>query len=225
MQPAIRILYEDDCLVVFDKPSGLLVIPAPQEKSHTLTDIVNRQCAVASQTKLYPCHRLDRETSGVIIYARGKANQQLMMNEFHKGTVKKTYLAFVLGKMKNPAGEIKSVIRDFHQDRFESHGRRGKSPGKLAITRYKVVAVKRQFSVVEVFPVTGRTNQIRIHFSELGHPLLGERLYALGRDFPVKFRRVALHSGEVTFPHPVLKKNITVTSELAKDMENFWNRY
>lgn len=231
MPAVITILYQDKDYVVFDKPSGLLVVPDPRGLSKTLEDLVNEQCPLTEQGRLYPCHRLDRETSGVIVFARGKVNQERMMDEFRNGAVYKKYIAFVRGKMKKPAGEIKSVIRDFHQKKYSRGIKRfndrsaAKQNGKLAVTRYKVLAVKHLFSVVEVYPLTGRTNQIRIHLGEIGHPILGERLYAFGKDFPVKFKRVALHAGEIGFKHPLTGQKINVCAQLAKDMENFVNRY
>lgn len=236
MSSFIKVLYEDKDVVVFDKPSGLLVVPDPQGKSRTLENIVNEQYPLTEQGLLHPCHRLDRETSGVIIFARGKANQDKVMDQFRNGLVQKTYIAFVRGKMKKLVGDIKSMIRDFHDrplgSRWEARNVRGSAgrsvgrrDGKLAVTRYKVLEVKHLFSVVEVYPLTGRTNQIRIHLSELGHPILGERLYAFGKDFPVKFGRIALHAAEVSFKHPVTGAKITAQAELAKDMENFLNRY
>ena len=233
MSSPIPILYEDQALVIFDKPAGVLVVPDPKGTSKPLTDIVNEQCPPNELGRLYPCHRLDRETSGAIIFARGKSNEEKMMDEFRKGIVEKKYIAFVRGKMRNMAGEIKSMIRDFHEQRYTRYKKRDERAGratidrsgKWAITRYKVITVKHLFSVVQVYPLTGRTNQIRIHFSEIGYPLLGERLYALGRDANIKFRRVALHASEITFKHPQTGKRMTVESELAKDMENFLNRY
>ena len=238
MSSKIKVLYEDSDVIVFNKPSGVLVVPAPKDRSRTLDRIIDEQFPANEQGKLHVCHRLDRDTSGVIIFARGQANLDKIMDQFRNGTVQKTYIAFVRGKMKKPAGEIKSLIRDFHEKqhnrgpvggKFGPHPRRSKAPppppGKPAVTRFKVVEVRHHFTIVEVYPLTGRTNQIRIHMGEIGHPILGERLYALGRDFDVKFPRVALHAREVTFKHPVTGKKITVEAELAKDMENFLIRY
>lgn len=210
-------LYEDDCYIVFEKPAGLLVIPTPLGEKNTLVHIVNTPSAVSGGSpRLYPCHRLDRDTSGAIIFAKSKENQQKMMDEFRKRRIQKTYVAFVRGKLKNKIGEIKGPVQDYTQRRF----RHGKG-AKLAITRYKVLEVRRLFSVVEVYPLTGRTNQIRIHFSQIDHPLLGERKYAFGRDFPVKFRRTALHAHKLAWVHPVYKKPIRILSPLPKDMEDF----
>ncbi len=212
----VPILYKDDCYLVVDKPAGLLVVPTPQKEKNTLTDIVNAQCRTPQEERIYPCHRLDRETSGVIIYAKGTRNQELLMEQFKHGRVSKKYIAFVQGKLKNPAGEIKSYIRDREQERFQKN-----APAKFAVTRYKVLEVRRRFSIVEVNPVTGRTNQIRIHFSEMHHPLVGERKYTFGKDFELKFRRTALHAAEVEFTNPVSRKKISVASPLPEDMEKF----
>ncbi len=227
MREPIRVLYEDDFFVVFDKPSGLIVIPSPKKEKNTLVTIVNAQYApAAGGGRLHPCHRLDRGTSGAIIFAKGKKNQQLMMREFHNQAVKKKYIAFVRGELEKQGGEIRSPIRPNFGKGQKGGGiraprqRRG-ARVKSAITRYNVQAVKAGFSVVEVFPKTGRTNQIRIHFSERGHPLLGERVYAFGKDFPVKFSRLALHASELTWRHPVYKKQIKVASPLPGDMKEF----
>ena len=220
MHEPVRVLYEDDFFVVFDKPAGLLVIPSPKNEKFTLVNIVNAQYACGRQGKLHPCHRLDRGTSGAIIFARGKKNQQLMMQEFHKQAVKKKYIAFIRGRLDKQNGEMRSAVRSLPGHRYRAT-LPGTSRAKSAVTRYRVISVKGAFSVVEVSPETGRTNQIRIHFSERGHPLLGERVYAFGRDFPVKFRRLALHAGELIWRHPVYKKPIKVTSPLPEDMKKF----
>ena len=213
----IPILYEDDFYIAFEKPVGLLVVPTPKKEKNTLLRIVNEQNRVsATSEKLFPCHRLDRDTSGVILFAKGEGNQQRMMNEFRTKAVDKKYIAFVDGKLKHKVGELKSIVKDFHMQKFDRQ-----SSGQLAITRYRVLATKRLFTVVEASPITGRTNQIRIQFTQIGHPLLGERQYAFGRDFKIKFRRTALHAASISFRHPVFKKQITINSPLPKDMEVF----
>ncbi len=217
----VRILYEDDHYVVFDKPSGLLVIPTPKNERNTLVNIVNSQHDLCPRTsdgtgRLHPCHRLDRDTSGVILFAKGKHHQKLMMEVFKKRSVFKKYIALVHGRLDARQGELRSCIEHLEQKKF-----RRRSTAKLSITRYKVIQEKKQFSIVEVQPVTGRTNQIRIQFSDIGHPLVGERKYALGRDYALKFRRVALHAQTLEWTHPVSRQKIKVTSQLPKDMEDF----
>ncbi len=213
----IEVLYQDEFYIAFNKPAGLLVIPSPHKEKKTLISIVNAQFPSGEiQGRLHPCHRLDRDTSGVILFARGKKNQQMMMAEFFNQRVQKVYIAFVQGKLKKPIGEIKSAIKDFEERRFA-----WTSLPKMSLTRYKVLTVKKEFSVVAVYPLTGRTNQIRIHFSDIGHPLLGERKYAFGRDYALKFRRTALHAQDLKWVHPIHKKQIQVHSPLPEDMNQF----
>ena len=217
MPSAISVLYEDDALMVFDKPSGVLVIPSPGQEKNTLSHLVNQLYASKDNTwKLHPCHRLDRDTSGCIIFAKGKHNQQLMMREFQKLDVQKKYIALIHGRLKKQRGEIRALIQDQEQKKFQS-----KSPPKLAITRYEVLQIRKKYSIVEVFPITGRTNQIRIQFSQIGCPLVGERKYAFARDYALKFRRTALHAESLRWNHPISHKPIEVTSPLPKDMEVF----
>lgn len=218
-QRLIPVLFADEYFMVFDKPPGILVIPAPGENKQTLIDIVNRQNAPPDGWRLHPCHRLDRDTSGAIIFAKGKGHQQSMMDLFHKKAVSKRYIAFVQGKLPQRQGELRSAIRDLEQIKF----RRG-SPAKPSVTRYKVLEERKLFSVVEVMPLTGRTNQIRIQFSEIGHPLLGERKYARGKDYQARFRRVALHAQALEWEHPVTHKKVSVVAKLHKDMEAFLER-
>ncbi len=226
MKKTIRALYEDDALIVFDKRPGLLVIPSVRDPRPTLTDLVNRQYP-QNQKRLHPCHRLDRDTSGAIIYAKGKRHQKMMMNLFHGRAVEKTYLAFARGAMRPPAGKIaSSVVVQHHtgttRPRRSSHGRARQ--GKSALTRYRVLKIHQGFSVVEARPLTGRTNQIRIHFRDRGHPLLGERVYAFGRDFPVKFRRLALHAWRISFCHPVTGRPVRIEAPLPEDMRRFMEK-
>ena len=213
----VTILYEDELCVVFDKPAGLLVIPTPKNEASTLTNFVNHQmCDEHASWRLHPCHRLDRETSGAIIYAKGKKAQKTMMDLFKKRVVAKKYIAFVHGKFKAPAGEYRGPVKDLYRKKF-----RKRAPAADAVTAYKVVQSKKLFSVVEVRPVTGRTNQIRIHFSEDGHPLVGDRRYAFPRDYELKFRRTALHAASLGWSHPVHGKKIHIRCELPRDMAEF----
>ena len=189
----IPIIYEDNWLLVVDKPSGLLTIPTPKKESRTLTSIL----------KAHPCHRLDRETSGLIIYAKGKSTQKKMMQEFKDKRVKKKYIAFVQGYPKNQ-GEIKNPIE-----------------GRLSLTRYKVIEKRKDFSILEALPLSGRTNQLRIHFKQIGHPILGDTRFAFRRDFKIKAKRLCLHAQSVEFTHPITGKLIRLEAELAQDLKEF----
>jgi len=194
----IPIIYEDEWLLVADKPSGLLTVPTPKNEKRTLTSILN----------LYPCHRLDRETSGLIIYAKNKNTQEKMMDVFRARKVRKTYIAFVRGRPGQNQGEITNRIA-----------------GLSSRTRYKVIEKREDFAILEVNPLTGRTNQIRIHLKQIGHPILGETKYAFRRDFKIKAKRLMLHAAQLEFRHPVTGKQLCVKAGLSDDLKKFLEHY
>jgi 23S rRNA pseudouridine1911/1915/1917 synthase len=219
----IPVLYEDENCLVFNKPSGLLVIPTDKNEDHTLVNIVNQQAlplaGQASRCHLYPAHRLDRDTTGVILFAKGKDNQQKLMQFFKDKQVNKTYIAFVHGRVAEPRGKIRIPIKDFNQRKFAPH-----LPAQSALTHYEVEDYHKDFTVVKVMPVTGRTNQIRIHFAKIGHPLVGEDKYAFRRDFALRFRRTALHALRLEWPRMSGGQLIKVEAPLAADMVDFLSR-
>ncbi|MBN1527260.1 MAG: RluA family pseudouridine synthase [Candidatus Omnitrophica bacterium] len=205
------VLYEDNDIIVVDKPSGMLVISTPKGETNTLTDLLNSELDRRGvEANAHPCHRLDRETSGLIVYAKGKRSQALIMEEFRKREVKKVYVAFAHGDIRKGSGTLEGLIYNRNKGRKEN-----------AVTKYKVVGRKKGFTVVEAEPVTGRTNQIRIQFKETGHPLVGESVYAFRKDFALKFRRVALHASYIAFAHPVTGERLSFTAPLPEDMERF----
>lgn len=195
-----KIIYEDEAVLVVDKPPGLLTIATPKKEKYTLSSLLNA----------YPAHRLDRETSGLILFAKTKSIQQRLMDEFRNHKVKKCYIAFVQGAPKQKNGAISRKVRD---NPYE--------PAKPALTKYRVIEARNGFSVLEVVPVTGRTNQIRIHFKQLGHPLVGERRFAFAKDFKIKFRRAALHAADLGFIHPLTARAMSFHSGLPADMQEF----
>jgi 23S rRNA pseudouridine1911/1915/1917 synthase len=201
----IPVIYEDDWLLVLNKPSGLLTIPTPKKESRTLTSILNEDLKQKGLSyRLYPCHRLDRETSGLIIYAKTKSMQKRFMQEFRQQKIRKRYLAFVQGRLSQDEGAIRNSIE-----------------GKSALTKYRVIEKRSGFSVAEITPLTGRTNQLRIHFKQLGHPLVGETKFAFRRDFKLKAKRLCLHAKTLEFIHPITKNVISLTVPIPSDMKDF----
>jgi len=201
--PEINILFDDKYLIAVNKPSGILVVPTPANERYTLTALLNKlllervpaECA-------FPCHRIDRDTSGIVLFAKEKDTEQKMFQQFKERKVKKKYIALVDGFLEKKNGVINKKIE-----------------GMNATTKYNVTKKMQGYSIVEVEPVTGRTNQIRIHFKLIGHPLLGERKFAFGKDFKVKFKRTALHARELNFAHPVTGKDIYLKASLPEDMK------
>ncbi len=215
----IPIIYEDDTVLVIDKPSGLLVVPAGREKGPDATTRLNTMLAGrGSPTGAFPCHRLDQDTTGVVIFAKSKEIQQKIMTQFRDRKVHKIYIAFINGHLQKKTGTLTSHIEGGWP--YHRHEKK-----KLAITHYTVLQSEKHFSIVRLEPVTGRTNQIRIQFRDCGHPLVGERRFAFARDWPTRFRRIALHAAEVTFTHPKNHQKLSVRAELPPDMTAFLDQY
>ena len=205
----IPILYEDDWFLIVDKPSGLLTIPSPRNESRTLISILNTEAQHQGHAyRLHPCHRLDRETSGVIVFAKGKSVQKNMMDLFFKREVAKHYTAFVQGVPDRLDGKISKSLE-----------------GAPALTRYRTLEKRSNYSVIDISPVTGRTNQIRVHFKMIGHPLVGEDKFAFRKDYALKAKRVCLHARSISFTHPVTRQAVTVEAPLAGDMRVFLERH
>jgi 23S rRNA pseudouridine1911/1915/1917 synthase len=201
----IPIVFQDDFILIADKPAGLLSVPTPKNESRTLTSILNQDVKDRGLAyQLYPCHRLDRDTSGLVIYAKSKSIEANLANAFRNREINKRYIAFVHGKLTQPQGVINRAIE-----------------GKSAVTKYKLSQQRKDYSVVEIFPVTGRTNQIRIHFKGIGHPLVGEDKFIFRKDFALRAKRVCLHAQYLEFKHPQTNKILIVKSPLAKDMQSF----
>nr|MBU1328837.1 RluA family pseudouridine synthase [Candidatus Omnitrophota bacterium] len=210
-QKRYDIVYEDEHIFIINKPSGILVVPTPKGETNTLTDLLNQELDRRGVlANAYPCHRIDRETSGLIIYAKGKSIQEAMMEQFKKHLVKKTYIAFVHGTVRKDSDTLQGNVYNKKKRKTE-----------FMVTKFKVLERRRDFTIVEVQPVTGRTNQIRIHLKGLGHPLVGESVYAFRKDFKLRFKRVALHAKALEFSHPVTGKRMNFNLPLADDMTNF----
>ncbi len=201
----IKVLYEDRYFYIVDKPPGVLSVSySPSEVS--LEEILNRELKKRGEHfKVFACHRLDKETSGAIIFAKTKEAQRKIMELFRNRKIKKIYLAFVQGVLAQNRGSIRLTLK-----------------GKPAITNFEVVERYSNFTVVKVNPFTGRKNQIRLHFKRIGHPLVGESKFFLRRDALVKYnKRVCLHSQGIEFKHPFTFKKIVIRSALPKDMKKF----
>jgi 23S rRNA pseudouridine1911/1915/1917 synthase len=203
-----EVIFEDDYLIAVDKRSGLLVVPTPKKEKYTLNSLIDIYLKEKNE-KAFACHRLDRDTSGIILYAKDKNTQGAIMGQFRNQTVGKRYLAIVQGRVIKYRGIIKGYIKP-----------KGKPP-KFAITKYKVLKRFKKFSLLEVEPKTGRNNQIRIHLEQIGHPIVGERKYAIAKDWPIKFKRLCLHSCLLEFRHPVSKDLVRLSRDVPKDLREF----
>jgi 23S rRNA pseudouridine955/2504/2580 synthase len=192
------ILYEDSHLVVFDKPSG-----------------IESRLENFSQS-LFLCHRLDKETSGVIILAKDTETQNKIKKSFKKREIQKTYLAIVEKKIHKSAGQIKSYLNK--KKRQQGQTLYGSSfVGKEAVTDWRCIGKNDLCSFLMIFPVTGRTHQIRVHFKEMGHPILGDFLYNPKSAFPYTIPRLLLHSYKIAFIHPVISIPISLQAKIPEE--------
>ncbi|HUY29326.1 MAG TPA: RluA family pseudouridine synthase [Candidatus Binataceae bacterium] len=192
----LKIVHLDDAIAVVDKPAGLLSMGSQREKERTTHRILNeylKQIANSSLQQAYIVHRLDRETSGLMVFARSESIQAALQENW--GAVTKRYFAIVEGIVSNRDG----TLRDHLLEDPSFKVRRVAKGGELAITHYRVLASARNRTLMELTLETGRKHQIRVQLAALGHPVIGDRKYGAGGD---PARRLGLHSCALEFRHP-----------------------
>ncbi len=194
----LAIIHEDRDLIVVDKPAGLLTISTDREKSRTAHFILNdyvRKGVAKSRNRVFIVHRLDRETSGVLIFAKNEEAKFKLQSQWPD--TKKKYLAVVHGRCEKRDGTITSYLAE--NQAYSVYETKDARKGKLAHTAYKVIKETRDFSLLEIELLTGRKHQIRVHLAGIGHPVVGDQRYGQER----KARnRLALHAKSIYFAHP-----------------------
>jgi 23S rRNA pseudouridine1911/1915/1917 synthase len=224
----LTILYEDPSIIVVDKPPGMVVHPAPGNPSGTLVNALLHHCTDLAGINgvLRPgiVHRLDKETSGVMVVAKNDDAYHQLIKQFKNRTVEKVYLAIARGHFSQNEGSIDLAIgrHPSERKRMSTRTRRGRP----AVTQWKVVEKFNGLSLLEIFPKTGRTHQIRVHLSALGHPLLGDPLYGKrsGLQDPVlkecsrRLNRQALHAHRLGLIHPRTGKRVEFISPIPQDI-------
>ena len=192
------ILYEDPDILVVDKPSGLLTVGTDTDKSRTayfiLTDYV-RKGRARSRDRVFIVHRLDRETSGVLVFAKSEDAKIALQSQWQE--TEKKYLAVVHGKCKRISETITTYLAENKARVVYSTS--DPARGKLSHTAYKVLRQTKDFALLEVALLTGRKNQIRVHLAGIGHPIVGDRKYGKADE---SYARLALHAKSISFKHP-----------------------
>ncbi len=206
----LAVLYEDKDILVVDKPAGLLTVATEREKSRTahslLTDYIRKGCG-RSQKRLFVVHRLDRDTSGVLIFAKSE-EAMLRLKDQWKQTEKK-YLAVVHGKCEKGSETITTYLAE--DNFYNVYSTSDSTKGRLSQTAYKVLRMIKGFSLLEVTLLTGRKNQIRVHLAGIGHPIVGDTKY--GKEDESQ-PRMALHARSISFKHPFSGERLTFESEV-----------
>lgn len=211
----LDIVYEDEWFLVLNKPPKIAIHPSILHFEDSLSNGVKYYFdKIKLKKKIRPVNRLDSNTSGLVIFAKCEYVQECLSKQMQKGIFKKEYLCLVLGKLNNLKGTIDLPISRKENSIIE---RCVNSNGQKSITHYEVLKEYKDFSLIKCKLGTGRTHQIRVHFSYIGHPLLGDTLYGTKSEL---INRQALHSCYIEFIHPITNMLIRFSSELPKDIKS-----
>ena len=202
--PRIRLVYEDDDIIVVHKGSGILSVGTDNRSDGTAYSIVRNYLKNKDpHLKLFIIHRLDRDTSGLMMFAKNIDAKEAMQHNWNNMVLSRTYVAVVEGKVEEESGTVRSYLAETSQ--YEVYSTQNPEEGQLAITRYKRLDCRHGYSLMELSLDTGRKNQIRVHMKDLGHPIVGDRKYG-AKSSPL--RRMALHARTLRFVHPVTRKDM-----------------
>ncbi|KQM98237.1 MULTISPECIES: RluA family pseudouridine synthase [unclassified Sphingomonas] len=225
----LSIAYEDDHLIVVDKPAGLVVHPAAGNLDGTLVNALLHHCAgqlsgIGGVARPGIVHRIDKDTSGLLVVAKSDAAHEGLASQFKDHSIDRRYLAVVAGRVTTSTGKVDAPLARSPNDRKKMAIVRAPH-AKHAVTHFRPLRPLRDATLIECRLETGRTHQVRVHMASIGHPLLGDPVYAgrrpalqslLGR---LGFRRQALHAAHLGFIHPVLKNALAFDSDLPADMQ------
>jgi 23S rRNA pseudouridine1911/1915/1917 synthase len=215
----LDVIYEDGHLLVVNKPAGMVVHPAPGHPNGTLVNVLLAHYPVIADVgppdRAGIVHRLDKETSGALVVAKRQAILEALQHQFRNREVEKTYLALVNGQVQPPEGIIEVPVGRDPTDRQKMAPR---PEGKYARTRYRVVRRFRKHTLLEAHPYTGRTHQLRVHLSWLGHPVVGDTDYGSRRQRLLQNRHF-LHASRLCFTHPVTEEKMTFQAPIPPQLE------
>jgi 23S rRNA pseudouridine1911/1915/1917 synthase len=220
----LDIIYEDEHLLVVNKPAGMVVHPAPGHPDGTLVNALLAHCPLIAEAgrreRAGIVHRLDKDTSGVLVVAKHENTLQALHEQFRNRDVEKTYLALVRGRVQPPEGIIEVPIGRDPRDRQRMTAL---PEGKYARTRYSVVRPFRKHTLLEAHPYTGRTHQVRVHLSWLGYPVVGDSRYG-SRHSRVLEGRHFLHAHRLVFTHPATGEEMVFEAPLPAELDDVLRR-
>jgi RluA family pseudouridine synthase len=217
LPPEIALLYEDDAILVVLKSHGLLTVATEREREHTAQAYLNDYLKQKGEGRVHVVHRLDRETSGVLLFAKDFETREALKQRFAAHDIDRVYVAIIEGAMEPAAGTIRSHLRERRDLRMQSVGVH--PDAKLAVTHYRTIASADRYSMLEVTLETGRKNQIRAHLSEAGHPIVGDQLYGSTSN---PLGRLGLHAKLLGFDHPHSGKRMSFTAPLPKSFRDLF---
>ena len=219
LRSSLHIIYEDEDFLAIDKPAGLLSSASDGEDRETAYRMVSDHYRQLDKNNhIYSVHRLDKETSGVLLFTKSLSMRSKMQEDWNHTVSLREYIAVVQGEVEPKVGVIHTWLKQNEAQLMYSTT--DHAHGQEAITEYKVLKSNRQYSMLEIHLKTGRKNQIRAHFTEKGHPVLGDDKY--GEHVPNPIHRMALHASQFQFEHPITHKKILLKAPIPSSFNNLF---
>ena len=212
----VDILYEDEHLIALNKPAGIPTHPSLNHYTDTLANALAYYFEKQDRPFVFRAvNRLDRDTSGVVLVAKNKRAAAALIRQMTARAIEKSYLALLTGTLEEDEGKIeRNILRVSDSIMLR---RTDDTEGEYALTVYRVLERKNGYTLVQAFPKTGRTHQLRVHFSDIGHPIVGDTMYGTAS---LMIKRQALHAYALTFTHPISGERLTVSAPLPTDIRN-----
>jgi len=218
--PKLKIIFEDQYLIVVEKKEGLLTVSTGKSDETTAFSILKNYVKKASpQNRIYVVHRLDRETSGVIMFAKTREIQLAMQEHWHEVVTRRVYVALVEGKVEKEKDTIVTWLTE-NEKSLKIHSSDTDNGGQQAITHYRVVKSNEKFSLLEIELETGRKNQIRVHMQGIGHPIVGDKKYG---STSTVIGRMGLHARILAFIHPMSLENVSFETVVPRNFLNVFH--
>lgn len=207
----LDIVFEDKSILVVNKPSGLLTISTENEKEKTLFHKVFTYLKQKNKNnKVFIVHRLDKDTSGLVVFAKSEQVKRLLQEQWENNSVERKYYAIVHGVVEKKQDTIVSYLKETKT--LYTYSSKVKNDGKKAVTNYKKISDNGQYSYLDISISTGRKNQIRVHMQDINHPIVGDRKYGIKDNS----RKMLLHAYHLTITHPITKQKLVLTSKEPK---------
>lgn len=215
----LEILFEDRDLIVIVKEAGLLSIATTQEKGETAYSILSDHVKKRDpKNRIFIVHRLDRETSGVMLFAKSEKVKELLQKDWKETVYERSYIAITEGLITSPEGTITSWLKE--SKTFMVYSSPTPNGGQKAVTHYKVLKKNKNYSMLEVQLDTGRKNQIRVHMQDIGHSIIGDKKYGSTKS---PLRRIGLHARVLAFRHPISGEDVRFETEIPKEFLSLFN--
>lgn len=215
----LNIVYEDDDIIVVNKGYGLLSMGNDKVKDGTAYSILKDYIKwVDPRQKIFIVHRLDRDTSGLMMFAKSVQSKEAMQHNWNNMVLNRTYVAVVEGSVEDEEGTIRTYLAE--NSKYEVYVTENPNEGQLAVTRYKVLSRKNGYTLMELELDTGRKNQIRVHMKHIGHPITGDRRYGADSS-PI--HRLALHARTLRFVHPITRREMNFSTPIPASFQKMTN--